>query len=127
MAIGRKNSRSRGKTKKTSAKKSARRKNSRRKSQGLNFESEIILWILLAVSILLFVSNFGFGGKIGNTASAFLFGLFGVMAYLFPVVLFVGSCFLISNKKNHFAIFKFIIQDFQSAHGISIKKLHISF
>ena len=58
MAIGRKNSRSRGKTKKTSAKKSARRKNSRRKSQGLNFESEIILWILLAVSILLFVSNF---------------------------------------------------------------------
>lgn len=108
MAIGRKNSRSRGKTKKTSAKKSARRKNSRRKSKGLNFESEIVLWILLAVSILLFVSNFGFGGKIGNTASAFLFGLFGVMAYLFPIVLFVGSCFLISNKKNHFAIFKFI-------------------
>lgn len=108
MAVGRKNSRSRGKTKKAPAKKSTRRKNSRRKSRGLNFESEIVLWILLAVSILLFVSNFGIGGKIGNTASAFLFGLFGIMAYLFPIVLFVGSCFLISNKKNHFAIFKFI-------------------
>lgn len=108
MAVGRKNSRSRGKAKKTSAKKTAGRKSSRRKSKGLNFESEIVLWILLAVSILLFVSNFGIGGKIGNTASAFLFGLFGIMAYIFPIILFVGSCFLISNKKNHFAIFKFV-------------------
>ncbi len=108
MAVGKTNSRSRRNTKKTSAKKSTSRKNSRRKSKGLDFESEIVLWILLAVSILLFVSNFGIGGKVGNTASAFTFGLFGVMAYLFPVILFVGSCFLISNKKNHFAIFKFI-------------------
>lgn len=37
-----------------------------------------------------------------------MFGLFGVMAYIFPILLFIGSCFLISNKSNHFAIFKFI-------------------
>lgn len=88
----------------------ARRKKSRRasKAKGLTFESEVLLWILLAVSILLFVSNFGIGGRIGGRASAILFGLFGLMAYIFPILLFVGSCFLISNKRNHFAIFKFI-------------------
>lgn len=74
----------------------------------MTFESEITLWMLLAASILLFVSNFGIGGKIGDGASSVLFGLFGLMAYLFPILLFVGSCFLISNKKNHFAVFKFI-------------------
>ena len=44
----------------------------------------------------------------GNFASKLIFGLFGLMAYVFPIVLFVGSCFLISNQKNHFAIFKFL-------------------
>ncbi len=77
-------------------------------SQELTFESEILLWILLAVSILLFVSNFGIGGKVGNGASSVLFGLFGLMAYIFPILLFIGSCFVISNKGNHFAIFKFV-------------------
>ncbi len=80
----------------------------RKKAKGLAFENEILLWALLAVSILLFVSNFGIGGKVGNAASMLIFGLFGMMAYVFPVLLFLGSCFLISNKRNHFAIFKLI-------------------
>ncbi len=78
------------------------------RAKGLAFENEILLWALLAVSILLFVSNFGIGGKVGNAASMLIFGLFGMMAYVFPVLLFLGSCFLISNKRNHFAIFKLI-------------------
>ncbi len=97
-----------GRTKKAASKKGARKKNTRKKAQGIAFESEILLWILLAVSILLFVSNFGIGGKVGNAASTFIFGLFGLMAYVFPILLFIGSCFLISNKRNHFAIFKFV-------------------
>lgn len=108
MATGKKNTSNRSKTKKAASKTTTRRKSSNKKSQELTFESEILLWILLAVSILLFVSNFGIGGKIGNGASALLFGLFGLMAYVFPILLFIGSCFLISNKSNHFAIFKFI-------------------
>lgn len=99
-----------GASQKSKAKRApAKRKNSgRAKTKGLAFENEIALWILLAVSILLFVSNFGIGGKVGNAASSLLFGIFGLMAYIFPVVLFVGLCFLISNKKNYFAFFKFI-------------------
>ena len=83
-----------GRTKKAASKKGARKKNTRKKAQGIAFESEILLWILLAVSILLFVSNFGIGGKVGNAASTFIFGLFGLMAYVFPILLFIGSCFV---------------------------------
>ncbi len=97
----------RKKTQTNRRKTSSRKKNSK-KTQELTFESEIILWILLAVSILLFISNFGIGGKVGNAASSLIFGLFGFLAYIFPILLFVGACFIISNKNNHFAIFKFV-------------------
>ncbi|MCM1258936.1 MAG: DNA translocase FtsK [Roseburia sp.] len=102
---GRKTSAATGTKRKTSAKKSTNRKST---TQELTFESEVILWILLAVSILLFISNFGIGGKVGNAASSLIFGIFGFLAYIFPVVLFIGACFIISNKNNHFAIFKFV-------------------
>ncbi len=106
MATRKKTTSSRSTTRKAASR--TTKKRNQKKSQELAFESEILLWILLAVSILLFVSNFGIGGKVGNAASTFMFGLFGVMAYIFPILLFIGSCFLISNKSNHFAIFKFI-------------------
>ena len=35
------------------------------------FTREVILWIVVAVSLLLFISNFGFGGTIGGTVSRF--------------------------------------------------------
>lgn len=108
MAV-RKTSASKRKTAKAGSKRtSSRKKKGSAGSQGLTFEIEVLLWILLAVSILLFISNFGIGGKIGNAASMLLFGLFGLMAYIAPILLFIGSCFLISNKRNHFAIFKFV-------------------
>lgn len=47
------------------------------------FKKEIFLWIVVAVSILLFISNFGIGGHLGNAVSGFLFGVFGMVAYIF--------------------------------------------
>lgn len=108
MATKKRTASVKGRTKKAASRRGTRRKATRKKAQGIAFEGEILLWILLAVSILLFVSNFGIGGKIGNAASTLNFGLFGLMAYVFPILLFIGSCFLISNKSNHFAIFKFV-------------------
>ncbi|MDE6904188.1 MAG: DNA translocase FtsK [Lachnospiraceae bacterium] len=105
QTAGRKTQAKAGTNRKTSARKNTGGKNF---SQELTFESEIILWILLAVSILLFISNFGIGGKIGGAASSLIFGIFGFLAYIFPVVLFIGICFLISNRNNHFAVFKFV-------------------
>lgn len=64
--------------------------------------------LVLAVSILLFVSNLGVGGVVGNAVSGFFFGVFGLTAYLFPIVLLVGTFFAISNKENTFALMKLI-------------------
>ena len=47
--------------------------------------TEIFLWVLVAVSILLMLSNFGAGGIIGSCISNLFFGLFGIVTYVFPV------------------------------------------
>lgn len=73
-----------------------------------DLSKDIILWTVLAVSILLFVSNLGVGGVVGNAVSGFFFGVFGLTAYLFPIVLLVGTFFAISNKENTFALMKLI-------------------
>lgn len=72
------------------------------------FRQEIGLWIIVAVSLLLFISNLGIGGTIGNTVSRFLFGVFGIIAYVFPILLLVGSFFAVSNRGNFFAVVKIV-------------------
>ena len=67
---------------------------------------EIFLWLILAFSILLFISYLGFGGIVGETVSSFFFGCFGSMAYLFPFLLFFMTAFLISNRTSHIAKIK---------------------
>ena len=42
---------------------------------------------IIAVGIFLFISNFGFGGFLGGVLSDVGFGIFGWMAYLFPILL----------------------------------------
>ncbi len=61
---------------------------------------EIILLIILAISLLLFISNVGLGGVVGKAVRSLGFGLFGLLTYVFPVGLFLGSAFCISNYKN---------------------------
>lgn len=94
--------------KRTAAKSSPGRKTASRKkktskaaqanSRGLSLE--ILILTVMAVSVLLFISNLGIGGIVGNAVSTFFFGLFGVIAYLFPFVLFFGMAFWISNVSN---------------------------
>ncbi len=71
-----------------------------------NFKKEVMLWILVAVALLLFISNFGVGGAVGSAVSGFLFGIFGLIAYVFPILLIIGCGFAIANKGNAFAILK---------------------
>ena len=63
------------------------------------FRLEILLWALIACSLLLFVSNFGIGGTIGNYVSSFLFGIFGLTAYVFPILLIIACFFMISINR----------------------------
>lgn len=67
---------------------------------------EIFLWLMLAFSIFLFISLLGIGGFIGEAVSSFCFGCFGLLAYLFPFLLFFITAFLISNRTSHIARIK---------------------
>ena len=104
MAAKPKNKSARGGTKrKTSGQK--RKKNMKQQQE---FQDEVILLSVLAVSILLFISNFGFGGFVGEWVSSFFFGVFGLMSYIFPIALFVGTAFFMSNRKNTVAVVKIV-------------------
>lgn len=61
---------------------------------------EIIFLIVLAFSILLFLSNFGISANFGTLMARFFFGLFGSIEYAFPVLLVYGYLFVLSNKGN---------------------------
>ena len=63
-------------------------------------KEEVLLWGVLAVCILAFLSNFGLVGRVGEIISTVLFGVFGLLAYLIPFFLFFFFAFLISNRKN---------------------------
>ena len=67
---------------------------------------EVLTWISLALCVILMLSNFGLGGIVGNAISGFLFGVFGLTAYVLPVILFIMISFLISNRKNMLAWMK---------------------
>lgn len=93
-------------------KSSSKRKSNKPKAEDIRkaeeFRLEIILWIVIACALLLFISNFGVGGVVGNAVSSFLFGLFGLLAYVFPIILVVATVFATSNRGNMFAIVKLV-------------------
>ncbi len=61
---------------------------------------ELILLVVLALCFFMFISYFGVGGYLGSLISDVCFGLFGISAYLFPVLLFFAVAFGISNRGN---------------------------
>ena len=78
-----------------------------KKAQGSPaLQEEIIILCVLAVCILMLISNFGLGGLAGEVCSAVLFGIFGWMAYLIPVLMFGAAAFLVSNRGNAHAYIK---------------------
>jgi len=70
--------------------------------------NEILLIALLAVCILLFVCNFGVAGVAGNTISGIMFGIFGITAYVVPVVFFFMIAFGMVNSGNSIAVRKIV-------------------
>lgn len=105
MATGSKN----GQTKKKTA---GRKKPASRKYNN-KLITEAVLLILMALCVIFFLANFGVGGIVGKGISAFFFGLFGVLAYVFPILLFVAVIFAMSNKNNSVARVKLIAVFFE--------------
>ena len=76
---------------------------SRQKDTGNRFQTEILILVMFAACLILMISAFGMGGIVGNAISSICFGIMGLCAYLFPIVLFGGVTFLIVNNKNRLA------------------------
>lgn len=70
--------------------------------------NEILLIVFLALAIILFLCNFGIVGEVGNAVSNFLFGIFGLPAYIAPVIFFFAVAFGMSNAGNFIATRKLI-------------------
>lgn len=85
--------------KKTDAKKTAQ-------STNPELRDEIILILFFVFCTLMLLSCFGVCGSFGNVVSMLLFGLFGYAAYIFPVLLFAGSCFYAANRERTAAVIK---------------------
>lgn len=105
MAQTRKNSTNKGKKRTTNS-----RNNNVRKSEPMDvaIRNEIILIALFALAVFLFLCNFGIAGVMGNTISNVMFGIFGLTAYIVPLVFFIMIAFGMVNSGNTIATRKLV-------------------
>ncbi len=92
---------------KTSSSKGTRGKRTQDKKDNGILREAIIL-IVIALSVILFITNFGVGGVVGKAISSFFFGLFGLFAYIFPLVLIAVVLLGVSNRHNSVVKIKLI-------------------
>ncbi|MBR5800215.1 MAG: DNA translocase FtsK [Lachnospiraceae bacterium] len=72
-------------------------------------KDEIVLIALFAVSVFLFLCNFGVIGMVGDAISRVMFGIFGITAYIVPIVFFLMIAFGMVNSGNHIATRKLVV------------------
>ena len=103
MAATKKQTNRKGTGRSSSGRKNTKKKTTAKQSVTSGFQTEIILLIILAASLILIFSNLGMGGTVGATISAAFFGVMGILAYLFPLLIFGCAVFLVSNRRNPLA------------------------
>lgn len=98
--------------------------------------SEILLFVYLAIAVFLLCSNFGWCGVAGNFISKIIFGITGTVAYLLPVYLFLSAAFILSNGAHRKIVKRvlcvgifivalgFVCQLIQGASGVGIIDLY---
>ncbi len=103
-ASGRKTTKSRTNTK---GKKTTQK--NKRKDVDYAVKNEVMLIAIFAVAIFVFLCVIGvIKGTAANGIANIMFGLFGLLAYLIPVLVFLGFAFGISNKGNTVAVIKLV-------------------
>lgn len=99
---GTKKTTSNARGKKTSAK-------TARQNVDIAVKSEVMLIIIFAAAIFMFLCIIGLiHGAAATGISNVMFGVFGLLAYLIPIIIFVGFAFGISNKGNTVAVVKMV-------------------
>ncbi len=83
--------------KRTSGAKTPGRKKSAAKKQQNPITGEVVLLLVICAVILLFLSMIGVCGTAGDTISMPVFGLFGMLGYLFPFIVAGGIFLLVAN------------------------------
>jgi len=69
---------------------------------------EIGLIVFFILMIIMFLCNFGIIGPVGDAISSVLFGIFGLTAYIMPIVLFTAVMFWYANRGSINALRKLI-------------------
>lgn len=96
-------------TKRKTTTKARKRKGSTRKNVDVAVKSEAMLIAIFALAIFIFLCVVGvIQGAAAAAIKNFMFGVFGLMSYLIPVILFLGFAFEISNKGNTVAVIKLV-------------------
>lgn len=72
-------------TKKNTQKRTVKTRSNTRSKHDYELMLDIKILVIIAVSIFLFVCNFGLIGTFGNYLSTFFFGLFGMLNYAAPI------------------------------------------
>lgn len=89
-------------------KNSTGRKKAQAEPMDVAIRNEILLIGFLALAIILFLCNFGIVGKVGNAVSDVMFGVFGLLAYIAPIIIFLAIAFGLSNMGNNIATRKLV-------------------
>ena len=82
------------------------RKQTKKTEKERMISKEVILIFLFAAGVLLFLCNFGVIGPAGDAVSDCMFGLFGLLSYVTPILLFIAVAFGISNQDNTSAMLR---------------------
>lgn len=81
----------------------------RRKDVDIAVKNEVMLIVIFAIAIFTFLCVIGFiHGTAANAIQNVMFGIFGLLAYAVPVIVFLGFAFGISNRGNTVAVVKLV-------------------
>ena len=103
-------------TKKGATKANSKRGNTRNNKKDIanlvtvddSIRDEAVLLCILGVSILIYLALFGALGSFGKVLQGLFFGVFGIVSYIVPVVIFFSAAFYISNRGKSVAYIKVI-------------------
>ncbi len=101
------NGRRTGNGKKTAGSKSRKQTQKKRGRQDSGFmRSEVLILASFAAALLLFLSNFHLCGIAGDYVRKIQLGIFGMLGFIAPLILFAGTCYALSNQGNPMAVLK---------------------
>lgn len=101
-------SNSNNKGKNTGTRTQRKKQDAKQAAQDSALFHEIGLIVLFAAMLFLFCCNFGIIGPVGDAISGFLFGMFGLTAYVAPFMLFLAVAFWFANEGNPNAVRKLV-------------------